>query len=153
MQEDNMKDFIDFILNDVNKDFKDQTEDIEEDFGLTLISLPVYLNLPISAGLFYKYEASNSVSLYCSSGMTFNFMKVADYEWEYGTYERDWSTSIGFRIGVGVLFKERYSLGVDYLGLGKHDSVGRQIPDEYSHGDYNDELNIHLLTITAGWNF
>lgn len=142
----------DFILNGVNRDYKDAARSFSDDFATTLIKLPVYLNLPLSAGLFYKYKATNSLSLYCNSGMTVNFMTVTDYVWEHVTLERDWSTSIGFRIGVGILINERVSVCVDYLGLGKHESVGRRVSD-VSPNEYSDELNVHLLSLTAGWNF
>ena len=90
------------ILNE----YKDVAKRFSDEFATTLIKLPVYLNLPVSAGLFYRYKASDKLSLFCNPGVTLNFMTMTDYEWEHVTLERDWSTSIGFRVGIGILFKE-----------------------------------------------
>ena len=143
---------LDFILGDVSQDWKDKANEISEVHDFPLITLPVYLYFPLSAGLFYKYEASKSFSLYCNSGPTFNCMKVTDNEWETAVWETDWSTSLGFRIGVGLLIKERLSFCVDYLGLGKHYADGRLVKEVYPE-EYNHVLNVHLLTLTTGWNF
>ena len=80
-------------------------------------------------------------------------MTMTDYEWEHVTLERDWSTNIGFRIGLGVLMNERVSLYVDYLGLGKHESAGRRVTENDPPEEYINEIKIQLLTITAGWSF
>ena len=42
----------DFFLNDVSNEFKDEAQHLSDNFATTLIKLPVYLNLPLSAGLF-----------------------------------------------------------------------------------------------------
>jgi len=145
----------DFILNWVNGDYKDAAERFSDGFATTLVKLPVYLNLPLSAGLVYTYKASDKLSVSCNPGITVNFMTMTDYKWNdlTITLERDWSTSIGFRIGLGLLLNERVSLDVDYLGLGNHKSVGRSILEGEQPQESTDELNIQLLTITAGWNF
>lgn len=142
----------DFIINGLNNDYKDVANRFSDDFATTLIKFPVYLNLPLSAGLFYRYKASDRFSLYCNPGMTFNFMTMTDYEWEHITIERDWSTSIGYRVVIGILVNESISFYVDYLDLGKHDSVGRSDPPNLTPEEDID-INIQLLTLTAGWSF
>ena len=141
---------LDFILGDISHEWIDKAVEISVTFPL--LTLPEYLYLPLSAGIFYQYEISKSFSLLCNSGMTFNFMKVTDNEWETATWKTDWSTSLGFRVGVGCLIKEKISINVNYLGLGKHDLVERLVREE-DPTVVNHELNVQLLTITAGWSF
>ena len=143
----------DFIINGVNSEYKDAAERFSDDFATTLIKLPVYMNLPLSAGLFYKYYATNTLSLFIKPGATVNFMTMTDYQWEHATLESDWATSIGYRIGIGVEYNERVSFFVDYLGLGKHDLLGRRNSETLPPDEYTNEVNIQLLTITVGWNF
>lgn len=141
---------LDFILGDISREWIDKAVEISVTFPL--LTLPEYLYLPLSAGIFYQYEVSESFSLLCNTGMTFNFMKVTDNEWETATWETDWSTSLGFRVGLGCLIKEKISISVNYLGLGKHDCVERLVQHE-NPTVVNHELNVQLLTITAGWSF
>lgn len=143
----------DFILNGLNNDYKDVANRFSDDFATTLIQFPVYINLPLSAGLFYRYTASDNLSLYCNPGMTVNFMTMTDYEWEHVTLERDWASSIGFRIGIGAIFKEKFSIGIDYLGLGKHDSIGRGIYEDQPPEESMEILNIKFLKVSVGWIF
>lgn len=143
----------DFIRNGVNDEYKDAAERFSDGFETTLIKLPVYVSLPLSAGLFYKYSATKALSLFFKPGATVNFMTMTDYQWDHATLESDWSTSIGYRIGIGVMYNERVSLCVDYLGLGNHELAGRRISETLPLDEYTNEVNIQLLTLTVGWNF
>jgi hypothetical protein len=141
---------IDFILGDISRKWINKAAEISVSYPL--LSLPEYLYLPLSAGFFYQYEISESISLLCNSGMTFNYMKVTDNEWVAATWETDWSTSFGFRVGFGCLIKKRITINVDYLGLGNHEIEERLVREDETIVNIHD-LNVQLLTITAGWSF
>jgi hypothetical protein len=141
---------IDFIWGDISREWINKAVEISVSYPL--LSLPEYLYLPLSAGFFYQYDISNAISLLCNSGVTFNYMKVTDNEWVAATWETDWSTSFGFRVGFGCLIKERITINIDYLGLGKHEIEERLVREDETIINIHD-LNVQLLTITAGWSF
>ena len=64
--------------------------------------------------------------------------------------EFDLANSTGFKVGGGILLKNKTSIEINYLGLGKHDIEGRM---KYDGGldDLEAEQKVTILTLTIGF--
>ena len=148
---------LDFVFNDVIDEFKDSVE-----YYLSLMSqrsfeFPKYYNIPISAGIEYIYEINDKLSLFGNLGMTYNFFKVSDYTWENNwsdfAYEADWADNFGFKTALGILYKQKASVSIDFLGLGKHEVDVKMVDSGTVEDESISEAKVNMLTLTFGWNF
>lgn len=144
----------DIIYNDIIKEYKDSVEYYLNDwFGYESIEFPKYYNIPISTGIEYVYQATEQVSLTCNFGITYNFFKTSNQKIDDEYTETDWSSSLGFKAGFGIIIKEKASISLDYLGLGEHDTIIKL----YDSGSFVTEgeivKTVNMLTLTIGWNF
>jgi len=150
---------LDFNYNGLKKDVKDDLEKIFEDLVVTNIYFThyKYFNIPVSAGLKYKYDADDKIALIGNAGLTINFLKVSDFIIKVDglkiTSEFDLANSIGFKIGGGILINSRTSIMIDYLGLGKHDINGETKASGLTSKDIDVDQKVDMLTITVGFNF
>lgn len=152
---------LDFVYNNIINEFKVSMDTLFSHFGYESYEFPKYYNIPISAGLEYLYEINEKFSLLCNLGMTYNFFKVTDYTYDtmFGdyAYEADWANNIGFKTAIGILYKQKASISLDFLGLGKHDVNIKTIDSGTISGTLEDEFiteaKVNMLTLTFGWNF
>jgi hypothetical protein len=148
---------LDFVYNDIINEFKVSMDSIFSDFGYESYEFPKYYNIPISAGLEYIYEINEKFSLLCNLGMTYNFFKVTDYIYDYMfgdyAYKADWASNIGFKTAIGILYKQKASISIDFLGLGKHEVDIKMIDSGTVEDEGIKEAKVNMLTITLGWNF
>jgi len=148
---------VDFVYNDIINEFKDSVESILGDFRYESFEFPKYYNIPISAGLEYIYEINEKLSLLCNLGMTYNFFKVIDYTYDniFGDYahKADWANNIGFKTAIGILYKQKASISIDFLGLGEHDVDVKLIDSGTVEDESTVEAKVNMLTVTIGWNF
>ena len=142
----------DLHYNGLKKDVKDDIEDMLPDNAD--ITYYKYFNIPISAGLNYTFQADEDVSIIGNIGLTANFLNITDFVIEVDneeiTAEFDLANSIGFKIGGGILLKNKTSIEINYLGLGKHDIEGRMKYDGNSD-DLEIEQEVTILTLTIGF--
>ena len=164
---------IDVNYNGLQKDIKDDIEEILEDFDIEIkdIKFPKFFNIPISAGLNYTYKADDKLSLYGNLGLLVNFIKITDYVVEgkqYDYYDDDWvslegtvkfdiANSFGYKVGGGIIINDKIILSINYLGLGEPEIKGEV---EIKDGDSEDDLEIgrkdmpiDILTLTVGFKF
>jgi len=150
---------LDFVYNDIINEFKVSMDTLFSRFGYESYEFPKYYNIPISAGLEYLYEINEKFSLLCNLGMTYNFFKVTDYTYDtmFGdqAFVADWASNFGFKTAVGILYKQKASISIDFLGLGKHevdikaiDSGMVEVEEEFVQ-----EAKVNMLTLTIGWSF
>lgn len=109
------------MYNDLQEDFKDYLDDNYEDVDYTL---PTYFNIPILAGLQYEKSLSDGFSLYGEAGLGLNIlyiteMSISGDDEEY-THTYDPSIKLGFKIGAGIVLQDKFTIGVNYMNLGKH---------------------------------
>jgi len=149
---------IDFNYNGLKKDIKDDVKELYESLGIysTDYKFFKYINVPITAGLNYTYQADDKIGVFANAGLALNFLKITDMEivvdGQTVTAEVDLANNIGFKIGGGILINQKISISIDYLGLGKHDIEGRAKTSGFSE-DIDGEGKIDLLTLTLGYKF
>ena len=149
---------IDFNYNGLKKDVKDDIEEIYESLGIYNADIKYfkYINVPITAGLNYSYQADDKIEVFANAGLALNFLKITDVELKVigqtVTEEFDLANCIGFKIGGGILINQKTSISIDYFGLGKHDIESTVKTTGYSV-DTDGEQKIDLLTLTLGFRF
>jgi hypothetical protein len=65
----------------------------------------------------------------------------------------DWASSFGFKTAIGILYKQKASISIDFLGLGKHEVDIKRINSGTVEMEGTEEAKVNMLTITLGWNF
>lgn len=155
-------------LNKENKElFEDAYEDtypIEDKFYdiRTKSNYPNIINLPIMLGVNYQYGLNENISLWaeCAFGLNYRIITSHKYEmsykWDYESHyygNADFTHSISYKlsynfknnvtfgrqIGFGVMFAQRFSLGLHYYNLG---GKSKRVVSEYEwiktdHNSYN----------------
>ena len=148
------------MYNDLQSDFKDDLEDEMDDADD--FSLPKYLNVPILAGLQYEKSLSDGFKLYGEAGVGLNILKLTNYSASEDDYEMKMtfnpSVKLGYKIGAGVVLQDKYTISLNYLGLGSH-KVKYEYEVEYDGDRESDDdkfekaLSISSLNITFGIRF
>lgn len=90
-------------------------------------SLPYFMNIPILFGLNYQYNFNHIVGIFGEAAIGPNFRVIADGEETFKyigavddnyTYSYNTATTLGFKIGAGVMMWDRMSIVLDYYSLG-----------------------------------
>ncbi len=142
---------LDFTYNGINKAYKDEMEKFFSLFGIDDYKFEAFYNIPLSLGGFYKYSVNDNIALYGNAGATFNFFKMSDFVMGDRTLEADWSNNLGFMVGAAIIYKDRVSFQVNYLGLGKHEFTVVDPSTPEFPSDVEKEIN--MLTIGIGLSF
>ena len=150
------------MYNDLQSDFKDYLED-EEMYYVDDYSLPKYFNVPILAGLQYEKTISDGLNLFGEAGVGLNILKITNLSGEEDNYEElttfKPSVGLGFKIGAGIVLQEKYTISLNYLGLGSHKVKYEYESESEYYGDksYDDKferaLSVSSLNITFGIRF
>jgi opacity protein-like surface antigen len=153
---------IDFNYNGLQKDFKEDTEEFYESIGINKYDIVFnkYINAPFNVGFNYTFNPDEQISLFAKAGLALNLLKITDMVIkDNGSQHKtsfDLAKSFGYKIGLGILIKQKTSLSIEYLGLGKHNLKGTYTrsgyPAVYSE-QVEGEIKIDLMTITLGINF
>lgn len=170
----------DVLFNSANKDVKSWLQDWEKELleqeGIEDISItsPKYINIPIMIGLNYEYQlGSSGIKLFgeveggLNLGIITDFKGIAkvndvdDQGEENLYYKYEPNTSFAFQIGAGIMFSEKYSLGIHYYNLGSQKIKGEIIEEEIYDGDIDVDkenfsgatINPSMLTIKLGYHF
>jgi len=113
-----------------------------------------YLNIPLLTGLKIKYGISETAAMFGMATAGVNLSTMTDAKYTDGNYWEEYSVntvgSFAFSIGAGVILMDRYSLSLNYMGLGEPDhEIDYSDSDGYS-GSFDEEQKISAITITAG---
>ncbi len=148
------------MYNDLQSDFKDDLEDEMDDADD--FSLPKYLNVPILAGLQYEKSLSDGFKLYGEAGLGLNILKLTNLSASEEDYEYSMtfkpSVKLGYKIGAGIVLQDKYTISLNYLGLGSH-KVKYESEVEYDGDRERDDdkfekaLSVSSLNITFGIRF
>ena len=149
------------MYNDLQSDFKDDLVLIinyAEDY-----ILPKYLNVPILVGLQYEKSLSDGLNLYGEAGVGLNILKLTNSTFSGDNYKVSKtfkpSASLGYKIGAGIVLQDKYTISLNYLGLGSH-KVKYEYEVEYDDGHsrsdddkFEKALSVSSLNITFGIRF
>ena len=154
---------IDVIRNPIKRAFRQQYK-LSLDQNET-VKFSKYYNAPIMLGVHYDFEIKN-FPLFIQGGPVLDLLKVSGAERtsvsssgnssidqeKYGL-----SFSIGYGIGTGIVFKDKYIIGFGYKRLGVHTVKNTSIYTS-SNGDVNSYIGstvkkIGVFNITAGIQF
>ncbi len=146
---------LDMHYNSVSKSVQDDIKSYFNSMGIYNAEFTFYkhINIPVSAGLNYTYKADDRLSVFANAGLTLNFYKMTDMvitvDTQDVTTSFDAASSVGFKIGGGILLNNRISLAVDYWGLGNHEITG-----EMSSGGQTENINgkqkVDIFSVTLG---
>lgn len=148
---------VDLNYNALQQGVKDEYEENFEFLGIHAdYKFFKYINIPVSAGLNYTYQADDKVGIFANAGVTLNFLKITDMEIEEAnetiTQEMEIANSMGFKIGGGILLNQKISISLDYYALGEHDVDGEMSIIGFSE-DIDFEQEVDLVTLTLGFKF
>ncbi len=148
------------MYNDLQSDYKDEMEDEMEDADD--FSLPKYINVPILAGLQYEKSLSSGFKLYGEAGLGLNILKLTNLSASGDDSEMKMtfkpSASLGYKIGAGIILQDKYTISLNYLGLGSHkvkyETTYESDGDSESDDDkFEKALSVSSLNITLGIRF
>lgn len=148
------------MYNDLQSDFKDDLEDEMDDADD--YSLPKYLNVPILAGLQYEKSLSDGFKLYGEAGLGLNVLKLTNLSASEDDYEKKItfkpSVKLGYKIGAGIVLQDKYTISLNYLGLGSHKVKYEYEVEDDGDSERDDDkfekaLSVSSLNITFGIRF
>ncbi|MGW8315649.1 MAG: hypothetical protein ACWGNV_08620, partial [Bacteroidales bacterium] len=93
---------VDLNYNGLKKDVKDDVEELYGLMGITNADIKYYkyINVPITAGLNYTYQADEMIGVFANAGLALNFLKITNMELkasgETVTVAMDLASSVGF---------------------------------------------------------
>lgn len=149
---------LDFNYNGLKKGFKDDVEEYYEYLGIynPEIKYYNYINVPLSGGLNYAYQADDKIGVFANAGLVLNFLKITDMEIEAEgetfTTEVDLASKLGFKIGGGLLLNKKTSISIDYFGLGDHNIDG-EMKSTWESEDIKGKAKVDFVTLTLGIRF
>lgn len=166
----------DFLYNGPNSDVKDWRDDaVDDELSNSrvedyTITLPKYINVPIMIGANYEYGVTDAIKLWGEGALGFNIGMITKcsehFEADDGSEENfelsyKSNTSFAFQIGAGVMFSDRFSIGVHYYALGGQKVKGDISEEEIRDGYVDTEkesftfrsINPSMFVIRAGLHF
>ena len=173
---------IDFFINSNKNDIRDYCDDRsneiikQEDVSSVDVNLPNVMNIPILFGLNYLHNFNNIVGIWGEAGIGPNFRLISDFKAEknyaalqldpLGNYDQksetmdyDAETTLGFKLGAGVMLWNKMSIGLDYYSLGSAKINGtaktkfgdRVVLEEKFKGE--NEIYTGELVVRVGYHF
>lgn len=114
-----------------------------------------YLNLPLNLGLGYLIQpSSNDLDFIPSFGVCANVLKITDFGMSNNDFEATAShkaqAKFGIRMGLGVVYQDKYSFRLDYLNLGQYHVDGTLLFDDGDIVNFDRRLRQTMYTLTAG---
>lgn len=141
----------DINYNDLKNDVKD---DLKDNYDVD-VKFSKYINIPITAGLNYAYKANEDVAIFGTFGVGLDFLKVTDrtikYSGEKLVTSFDLSTQLAYKIGGGIVIKDKYIISLYYNGLGNHSLKGEHKYNGNTEDFDADDLKIQSVSLTFGF--
>ena len=144
---------LDISFNPLKGEYK---EDIEDQFGNADVTFFNYINVPVSAGLYYQFSPSEQVALFGNAGLAFNFLKITNFKIENENSEVDLSygltNNLGVKLGAGLILNGKTTLAVNVYNLGEHDlDIEREATGQQDR-TIDGEQKISFVTLTVGFS-
>lgn len=152
----------DFFYTALKGEDSDSSENLEEDEVL-----PSSVNIPLVLGLNYAFYNTTDLSLWAEVGVGTNFRRVTSKELVQDSYysphivtTRYWGVTPTWKVGIGAIFDEDFSLEFQYYSFGsslvRGDAAGGAIGDwahKFAGGFRTLAWNNSALFLCFGFNF
>lgn len=138
-----------------------------------------WMNIQVASGLNYTTALSPAMDFLVMGQLALTFVNppttTVEYEGYYSSYEYDIGTeegslestsSLGFIIGAGLVFNNKFNVSVRYLGLGNaemdasrddrgtwYDTYDQTYGDYHNTGSYKIKRSISMVLLTVGMTF
>ena len=150
---------IDLNINGLQKTVKDALkEEVQAIAGQALVDhkFPKYVNIPVSCGANYGIDITENIAFEVNGGLVLNFLVMTDYEVTIANVKivqkADLAESIGFKIGAGFLFKDKFPVTINYYGLGTH-KIQMEVSAAGASETQEVKGKVDMLTATLGVRF
>jgi opacity protein-like surface antigen len=141
---------------------EDDIEDVEDDGGE--VTLPKYINIPLTAGLNYAHPLNDNFNLYGEFALGVNYSKftnsVVEYEDDDYKSTTSFNSAFGFTYGLeaGILINKKINIGLRYNNFGAYkykytSTVERGSNEDEDDGKFDKKLPIGNLAIVLGITF
>lgn len=175
--------FININNSELRSYFYDWAKEAEKIVGVSSVefNLPNVINIPILFGVNYLHNFNHIVGIWGEAAVGPNFRLITNfkteivytalqtdpitgysYDTETETYKYDAATTLGFKLGGGVMLWNRMSIGLDYYSLGSAKINGKYELKEGSHvipiyedDKFKGENSIYTgeLVVRVGYHF
>lgn len=155
------------MYNKLVSDYEDYEEQMMTSLSdITDVKFFKYLNFPVFAGLQFEPSSVDELKFFSEFGLGFNVLKITDYIYIYSkdldnyrlVHSFDPSLKMAFKIGCGLLIRDKFTINMTYLGLGSHKG-SHKVRYSYDENRVSEErefirpLSISCLNITFGVRF
>lgn len=146
-------------FNGQKKDYKQQTEDFFNQFGVNSnnIKHSKYFSIPFSVGANYIHDIDRDLSVYGHVGLAGNILQVTkgkiETDNETITAEYDMCFGNGIKVGLGVIYQDNITLSINMFNLGLHEVQGEIDFGSISVEPDISEVNMSYFALTVGKKF
>ena len=141
------KEYREEIINDLNTS---NPENIHIDFYQ-------YYNMPVLAGISYTLSVSSSLALYAETDIGVDILEMNDMTLETDQMSRKYElttfTAPCYKVGMGLILVQKYSLSCDFYALGKHKIKTSTVIDGKIAVFEETGFKGSILSLTLGYKF
>lgn len=135
----------DLIWNALNKDISAQYDAVS-------CTKPMYVNVPIIAGINYVTDFSDVVDVWAEAGIGADLFFKTQEGWKNAALKYDMNAAFTVEAGAGVTFIDLISIGVHYYWLGKQDVKVQDV--NYGQGFLTPhKMNMGAMAFKLGFHF
>lgn len=130
-------------------------------------SLPHFMNIPILFGVNYQHNFNHIVGIFGEAALGPNFRVISDAEQTFKyigapdvkeTINYKTATTLGFKVGAGVMMWDRMSIVLDYYSLGSSKIEGTAKMESGNTSVTNDfkgknDISASELVVRVGYHF
>jgi opacity protein-like surface antigen len=156
---------LDGFYNGLQSEYTEDLIEVVEDNGGE-ITIPKYINIPLTGGVNYAHALNDNLSLYGELGLGVNYSMITNSVVEYEDFDFDsktttsYKSALGFTYGLeaGILISKKFTIGLRYSGLGSYKYKGTttlEVAGDEDEEDFkfNKKLPINNFSIVLGIKF
>ncbi len=110
-------------------------------------------NLSLTTGMKYRYHATEKFGLFASTGLLINYLIRTDVTHFGITGKIDSPFKLGLKVDVGLLFYQKVSLSLNFLGPKKYDMTGERIINKNIHTIDLGEESVTIIALVLGYRY
>jgi hypothetical protein len=140
------------IYNLLNLDNREFLEDQADQQGVN-VTTPKYISIPFLVGIQLEPPTTGDLSVCCEIGGGLSFLKMTSlkyYDDEGNSSSMSFAASMrpAYKIGAGLVYKDKYTFGVKYMSSGKFN-----LQSDNSSGSLSISSRVSVTNIVLGMRF